>query len=152
MKNKDVNYFKLQAKNLYRDYQTKQPYIDDVDGQTYYQYSPKYFDIDQLFVDYDWDEENFSLMKAQHLIANMVGFNKWADLLKAQPEELELAHLLLDNQEKIHLEDWNMYMARIEYDNQVVLDPASKLEIFKKVFLEEDGHHSPFPPYKLSQK
>ena len=49
MKNKDVNYFKLQAKNLYRDYQTKQPYIDDVDGQTYYQYSPKYFDIDQLF-------------------------------------------------------------------------------------------------------
>lgn len=91
-------------------------------------------------------------MKAQHLIANLVGFNKWADLLKAKPEELELAHLLLDNQEKIHLEDWNMYVARIEYDNQVVLDPVSKLEIFKKVFLEEDGRRSSFPPYKISKK
>lgn len=70
----------------------------------------------------------------------------------SKPEELELAHLLLDNQEKIDLEDWNMYIARIEYDNHTVLDPASKLEIFKKVFLEEEGHHSPFPPYKISKE
>lgn len=152
MSNKQIEYFKLQAKNLYRDYKTQQSYIDETDGQSYYQYSPKYFDIELLFLELDWNEENFSLMKAQHLIANMVGFNKWADLLKANPEEQELAHLLLDNQEKIHLEDWKMYIDEIEHHNNVVLDSSSKLEIFKKVFLEEDGHHSTFPPYKISKK
>ena len=43
-----IDYFKLQAKNLLKDYQTKTPYIDEVDGLSYSSYSPKYFDIEPV--------------------------------------------------------------------------------------------------------
>jgi len=74
-------------------------------------------------------------MKAQHIIALMVGFHKWADLLKASEFELELAKLLVDNYNKVNVEDWEMYIAGVEGDNNVSIDPQSKLEIFKQVFL-----------------
>ncbi len=59
-----IEYFKLQAKNLFRDYKTKTSHVDEADGNSYYKYDPKYFDVDAIFVDYDWDEEAFSLMNA----------------------------------------------------------------------------------------
>ena len=71
-----IEFFKLQAKNLFRNYKTQTSYIDNVDGNSYYTYDPKYFDIERIFLEYDWDEENFSLMKAQHLFALMLGFEK----------------------------------------------------------------------------
>jgi len=144
-----IDYFKLQAKNLFKDYQTKTPYIED--GFSYFNYSPKHFDIDRIFVEYDWDEENFSLMKAQHLFALMVGFENWADLLKASDTELELAKLVWDNQHKISLEDWKMYIANVKWDNKITLDAAARLEIFRGVFADVDGHHNPFGDYRLSK-
>lgn len=48
-------YFKLQVKNLLKDYQTKTIYVDEVDGHSYFRYAPKYFDIDRIFSEYDWD-------------------------------------------------------------------------------------------------
>ena len=60
-----IEYFKLQAKNLFRDYKTQTSYIDYVDGNSYYKYDPKYFDVDSIFSDYHgffdegWDEEIF---------------------------------------------------------------------------------------------
>lgn len=74
-------------------------------------------------------------MNAQHIIACMLGFDNWTDLLKASEEELELARLLFDNQDKIHTEDWRMYIAGAERYNKTTFDPASRLEIFKHVFL-----------------
>lgn len=74
-------------------------------------------------------------MKAQHIIALMAGFNKWSDLLQASEIELELAKLLIDNHDRIHVEDWEMYIAGVERDNNGTFDPESKLEIFKQVFL-----------------
>jgi hypothetical protein len=145
-----IDYFKLQAKNLFKDYQTQSPYTDEVNGFSYFTYSPKYFDIDRIFVECDWDEEDFTLMKAQHLFAMMLGFESWADLLKASDTELELAKLLWDNQHKIHLEDWEMYIANVEFDNKITFDAAAKMEIFKRVFVEVDGHHSPFGDYRLN--
>lgn len=147
---KEIEYFKLQAKNLFRDYKTKTPYIDNVTGYTFYKYSPKYFDIDEIFLTFDWDEEHFTLMNAQHLIANIVGFNKWNDLLKATPAQLKLAKLLFDNQDKIYLAEWEMYIAQIEKDNNISLSDESKLEIFQKVFVEETGHQSYFPDFRLN--
>lgn len=91
-----ITYFKQQAKKLFKDYNTKTPYIDNVDGNSYYKYDPKYFDIDRIFCEYDCDEENFTLMNAQHLIAVMIGFRKWTELLKASEMELELAKLLFN--------------------------------------------------------
>jgi len=135
-----IEYFKLQAKNLFRDYKTQTSYIED--GDTYYKYAPKFFDIDGIIVDYDLDEENLSLMKLQHIIALMIGFEKWSDLLKASEAELELAKQLFDNQDKIFLENWEMMYG--EYDAE------SQLEIFKQVVLNGEEHYNPFPDYRLN--
>ena len=148
---KPIPFFKLQAKNLYRDYKTKKPYIDTVDGETYFDYSPPYFDVDRILLQYDWNEEKFSLMNAQHTIALMVGFRKWSDMLKASDEELELAKLLFDNQDKIGIEDWQMYVAGVENDNNTELSSQSMLEIFKLVFVDVDGHYNPFGDYRLNR-
>lgn len=101
-----TEFFKLQAKNLFRDYQTKEKVFDQVIGDYLYEYRPKYFDIDSLVLDFDIDEEGFSLMKAQHIIAQLIGFRKWTDLLSASEVGQELAKLLFDNQDKVSAEDW----------------------------------------------
>lgn len=145
-----ISYFKQQAKNLFKDYQTKIPYIDDIDGNTYYKYDPKYFDIDSILVDYDYDENNFSLMKAQHLIALMAGFDKWADFLTASQAELELAKALFDNPDKVDVEEWQSYIIGVESDNNIDFDPEAKLEILKHVFLNQVVF-SPFS-YRLKQQ
>lgn len=147
-----LSFFKLQAKNLLKDYRTRTLYVDKVDGYICYTYTPQYFDIGNIFVEYDWDEENFSLMKAQHLFACMLGFDKWGDLLKASDVELELAKLLWDNQHKIHLEDWRMYISRAEFENQTTFDAATKIQIFEQVFMNVDGHHSSFGDYRMNKK
>lgn len=147
-----IEYFKLQAKNLFRDYKTQSSYIDEVDGHSYYQYAPTYFDIDRIFLEYDWNEEKFSLMKAQHLIALMLGFPKWTDLLKASPARLELAALLFDNQHKISLEDWDDYIAHAEELNNMAFDDENRVKIFKEVFVKREGHHNPFGDYRLKKK
>ena len=144
-----TEFFKLQAKNLFRDYQTKTKIFDQEVGDYVYEYSPKYFDINTILSYYDIDEENFSLMKAQHFIAQLVGFRKWADLLNASKEEKELAKLLFDNQDKVSAEDWEMYIMGNERDNNITFDPESRLEIFKLVFENVEGHQSTFPDYRL---
>lgn len=129
-----VDFFKRQAKLLFKDYKTKTPYIDDLDGASYFKYDPKYFDVDGIILDYDFDEDDFSLMKAQHAIALMVGFGKWADLLKASEKELELTKLIFDS--KVSFEDWESYIAQIQNDNGAAFDAESRMEIFKSVFIE----------------
>lgn len=146
-----VDYFKLQAKNLLKDYKTQTPLYDESGRFIYYEYSPTYFDIDRIFLEYDWDEENFSLMKAQHLFANMLGFNKWSDLINAPIAELELAKLLWDNQDKIGLDDWNMYIIRAEAMNDHRFGAKERIEIFRQVFADVDGHHNPFGDYRLKR-
>ncbi|HET6995762.1 MAG TPA: hypothetical protein VFI06_12305 [Chitinophagaceae bacterium] len=142
-----IEFFKLQAKNLFKDYQTKKKSPDAAIGD--YEYDPKYFDIESLILDYDINEDDFSLMKAQHYIAILVGFKKWTDLLKASDAEQELAKLLFDNQHKVSAEDWEMYIHGTERDNNMTFDPDTRLEIFKTVFENVEGHESTFPDYRL---
>lgn len=129
-----TEFFKLQAKTLFRDYQTKKKSPDAAIGD--YEYNPKYFDIGGVILYFDLDEDDFSLMKAQHIIANMVGFSKWAELAKASEPELELAKLLFDNQDSVSPDDWQMYIFGTERDNNTTFDPETRLEIFKLVFLD----------------
>lgn len=151
---KPIDYFKLQAKNLHRDYKTQTSYYDTVLSRHLYRYSPKYFDIDRLITDDEVDENNFTLMKAQHIIAQWVGFSKWTEMLKASDIELELAKLLFDNMHKISVEEWNDYIFGVESDNNVTFDFEGRLEIFKQVFVHVDGHQSFYTDYRLgpSQK
>ncbi|MDF3076890.1 MAG: hypothetical protein K0S09_779 [Sphingobacteriaceae bacterium] len=146
-----IDFFKLQAKNLHKDYKTQTSYFDTEVNDYRYQYNPRYFDIDGLFLDFDVDEDNFSLMKAQHLIAKLAGYYKWTDLSKASTEELELAKLLFDNMHKISAEDWEFYILGAERDNNTTFDAETKLEIFTQVFAEVDEHENPFGDYRLNR-
>ncbi|MBO9199423.1 MULTISPECIES: hypothetical protein [Niastella] len=147
-----TEFFKLQAKNLFRDYQSKTKVFDQVIGDFLYEYSPKYFNIASIVLYFDIDEEDFSLMKAQHIIAKIIGFRKWTDLLNASEVEQELAKLLFDNQDKISAEDWEMYILGAERDNNTTFDPDTRLEIFKQVFANVEGHVSTFPDYRLHKQ
>lgn len=144
-----ITFFKLQAKNLFKDFKTKSPVFDEVINDYLYEYTPQYFDIDRIILEYDVNEDKFTLMKAQHIISNMAGFSKWADLLNCSPSELELAKLLFDNQHKIHIEEWFMYVDRTELENSTTFDAESRLEIFKEVFVNVDGHYNSFGDYRL---
>jgi hypothetical protein len=142
-----IEFFKLQAKNLFKDYQTKKQSSGATIGD--YEYYPKYFDIHSIILYFDIDEDDFSLMKAQHIIAQIVGFRKWTDMVKATQPELELAKMLFDNQDKISAEDWEMYIQGNERENNITFDPDTRLEIFKLVFENVEGHVSTFPDYRL---
>jgi hypothetical protein len=144
-----TEYFKLQAKNLLKDYKTRKP--NPKDG--IYEYNPKFFNIAGIFLDLDLNDDKsdfkFTLMNSQHVIAQLAGFSKWDDLLKANPIELELAHLLYDNAHKISLEEWEWYIRENERENSMKFNSETKLEIFKQVFLNSDGHRSDTVPYRI---
>ncbi|RUA16017.1 MAG: hypothetical protein DSY83_06450 [Flavobacteriia bacterium] len=146
-----IDYFKTQAKKLFKDYRTQSTYTDEVGGFNYFTYSPKFFDIDRIFLEYDWDEENFTLMKAQHLFALLVGFEQWGDLVQASSDELELAKLLWENQHKIHLEEWGDYISQVEADKGIKLTASERLDLFANLFVKVDEHSSPFGDYRLKE-
>ncbi len=133
-----IDYFKLQAKNLHRDFKTQIPIADKSKGIFKYEYLPKYFQIYDIITDFDIDEENFTLMNAQHVIAKIAGFDKWGTLIKTSPSELELAKLLFEHQDRIDLNSWNFYISDAQSMNEHELDAESQIEIFKQVVIEEN--------------
>ena len=102
-----ISYFKLQAKNLCRDFKTQK-----LDSDGIYYYSPRFFeDIEDLIGYCDIDENSFGLMKAQHLVAFLAGFDKWSDLIHASDDGLELGKLLFEHRHQyggMIREDWDM--------------------------------------------
>lgn len=136
-----IKFFKHQAKNLYKDLKTQYTYIDDVDGETYVGFKSTYFDIDQLFL--DWDEEpskEYTLTQAQHLFAQMMDFNKWFDLINAPEKQLELLVLLF--KEKIHPEEWSMCVIGMEEENDYSLSLTSdyvfQISVLEQVYSGKD--------------
>ena len=91
-----LDYFKLQAKNLFKDYKTR--FFNE--ESKLYEYKSKYFDIGRIFIDFDFpdykDDFTFTLMNAQHLIAKIIRLDNWSELLALKEEELRLAHRRLD--------------------------------------------------------
>lgn len=147
---KHIAYFKLQAKNLHKDYKTRVPCLDKVGSNSSYEYVPQYFDIESILHDYECDEDNFTLMKAQHVVALMSGFDKWADMLKASELELELAKLLFDNQDKTDVENWRIHLVNAEIANNTIFSPEVRLEFFKHFFLYGNFDNS-LPDYRLKK-
>lgn len=145
-----IDYLKLQAKNLHRDFRTQKPYTDSSLGENLFEYSPKHFDIDAIITDFNLNEQSFTLMNAQHVIANLAGFRKWNDLIKVSEAAQELGKLIFDNRHKIRNEEWEIYIRRIEVENNVILDDDDKLDIFKTIFAEVDGHQADGYDYRLN--
>ncbi|NBL65951.1 hypothetical protein GV828_12145 [Flavobacterium sp. NST-5] len=133
-----IDYFKLQAKNLHKDFKTKSPVLDKTTTDFLYKYTPKYFDIEMIIADFGIDEDNFSLMNAQHVIAKIANFDKWADLLKASAAELELAKLMYDYQNKVDKVGWYFYIQNAQSMNEVELDTEIQVDIFKQMVIEEN--------------
>jgi hypothetical protein len=149
---KTVEYFKLQAKNLHKDFKTQNSYFDPTYGHDVYEYAPKFFDVDSLALDFDIDEDNFTLMNAQHYIARLAGFRKWTDMLKASPSAIELSKLLFDNMHKVSVIEWDIYISSEERDKGFQFDDEFKLDIFKAVFDEVDSHQSDGIDYRLQRE
>ncbi len=126
-----LEYFKQQSKNLFRDWKSRAEVVED-DGFSYYKYEPKFFDVEDILFHFEIDEEKFSLMKAQHLVARIAGFRKWNDLIKVSSKELELAKIVFDNCSKdmMLFDDWECY----RNSEFALLDIESKIEAAKHFF------------------
>ncbi len=127
-----IGYFNLQAHRLFEDWETHQPYIDDIDGFTYYKYNPKYFDVDDIIVSFDLDEEKVTLEEAKNVIAYFAGFNEWNKLINASESELKLAKKLFDNRDIISIDDWIMFLGNAEELNnypKYFSDPETQLAL-----------------------
>jgi hypothetical protein len=148
---KTINYLKLQAKNLHRDFKTQKTYFDSSLGVNLFEYAPKFFDVDALVTDFSIDEKHFKLMNAQHIISKLAGFEKWTEMLKASDSALELSVLLFDNMHKIKHEEWKIYIFNLEDENNVILDDEDRMDIFKLVFADVDGHQSDGYDYRLTK-
>ena len=144
------DFFKLQAKNLHRDYKTQKTVLNE-NGESYLEYEPKFFDIDAIFEDYEIDNEDFSLMSAQHLVAKMLRFNKWSDLINATKPEIELARLKFVNQNKIPLVEWDIQVAGVEREHHMVFDPEDELNYYKHCLSHYDESVLFFPTYLLEK-
>ncbi len=83
-----IDYFKLQAKNLLKDYSTR--FFDNEKGR--YMYQSKYFDVATVFSDFGYPDNRedfeFTLMQAQHVVSKIAGFSKWAEMIGASEKEL----------------------------------------------------------------
>ena len=105
-----ISYFKLQAKNLFHD--IKLDFMQDGDD---YVCAPRFFDVNAIVSDFDVDIDDFSLMKAQHIIAKMVGMDSWKDLISATDTVLEQKKIVLDTsnyklwRQKIYNIDLSLY-------------------------------------------
>lgn len=155
-----IAFLKLQTKNLFRDYKTQTSYDDAVLGKSY-TYTPKHFDIGRILSDFKhvleechWDEGSLSLMNIQHIFANMRGFEKWADLVKAHEAEPELGKLLFDNQEKISVDAWRWQVSTKEHYKKAALTPDERLAMLKEYLLQANKGVSKtyFLDYRLNTR
>lgn len=129
-----IDFFKLQSKNLHRDFKRRKLVFNNEFGELSYEYEPKHFDIELVIYDFNLDEENFTLMNAQHVIAQMAGFEKWAVLIKASEPDLKIAKILYEHQDIIDLLMWENYIIEAERINQTNFDSETKLTICEQVF------------------
>lgn len=146
-----IEYLKLQAKNLHKDFKTQTSSFDPKLRRNVYEYDPRFFKIDLLADDFNINEENFKLGNAQHVIAKLCGLEKWNDLSKASPTKIELSILLYTNMDRVEVRDWDEYVSRIETENKVKLDDEFKLQIFTEVFLEGEQDIY-YDDYRLSKE
>ena len=91
-----IKYFKSQAKKFYKDFQTQYTKENDY----IYSYKPKVLpDIDDNIVTFDIDEDDFSLMKAQHIVAYLAGFENQNELIHANIYKQEIGYYLVSAQQ-----------------------------------------------------
>jgi hypothetical protein len=136
-----IDYFIHQAENLFKEYQERTTYVDKFDGNSYYDYKSNYshLDFNNIVCVYDINEDNFTLQEAQNIIADICGYEKWEDLLGLSDTRFEITKLILENSKEHNLiiDDWEMYLHGIKYDNDI--DDELELELLKKYLSNQDS-------------
>lgn len=74
----NISYYKLQAKNLFHDIK-----LDFMQDDENYIFASKFFEVNTVVTDFDVECDDFSLMKAQHVIAKMSGLKRETIFLNA---------------------------------------------------------------------
>ena len=129
-----IDYFKSQAKKFYKDFKTQ--YVDENDEYGIYYYRPKFWpDLDEIILSFDIDEDHFSLMKAQHIVAYLADFRSLNELIHASEARLEIGYYLLERRENNFLEEWQWYKSYAKLDR---FNEDETLEIFKQVYLNSN--------------
>lgn len=111
----NLEFFKKEAKNLLKDWKTRTKTVES-DGSVAYSYSPKFYDVKDLFLSYEFSdkyEQDIKLSRAQHLVAKIADFKKWNELIQASQERLELAELLVRQAKNDFNDDYN---GRVPFD------------------------------------
>lgn len=129
-----IEYFKKQAKKLYSDYKTQHTSENYEDGSPLYSYDPKYFDIDEIIYDFNngyEGEDKFTLMKLQHIIAQMAGYKSWGELIKLPTDKLSIAKITLE--EVLNDYRWEELPTPEEYFLQKEADLEANKEIYEEV-------------------
>ena len=131
-----IEFFKRQAKNLLKDYNSR-VFNEE---EEFYEYTPRFFhDISSIACEFGINEDgSFTLMNAQHIIAQLAGFYKWNELIQSSEAALEIGKLLLINRNHNRwfniVDDWKRY----ESQNLQGFDDYAKLDVFQRVFLGQD--------------
>lgn len=115
---KNIDYFKLQAKNLYHDFQ-----LDFMQEGDTYIINSRFFNVNAVVNDFDIQPDQFTLMKAQHVIALMVGMSSWKELIEAPKDVLEQKKVILNTSDyKLHRQKvYNIDLSKYEVISKGVL-------------------------------
>ncbi|MBO4439726.1 MAG: hypothetical protein J5798_10280 [Spirochaetaceae bacterium] len=133
----NLEFFKNEAKKFLKDWRTQTQTVGS-DGAISYHYDWMFYDVGDLFFYYeldDKDEQNIKLARAQHYIANMLGYKKWDNLIHASDTELELAEFLLRHFKNAQdVQGWQetlMFTGIEQYGEEAVLEYAKQYYMLK---------------------
>lgn len=138
-----LSYLKDLALELYEVWKNRE--LEDEEETDYgdvikwYHYDSNDWDVLGIIVDFDFDEENFTIENAKAVVAYYAGDYEWERLEKASASELALAKALVDNRRMVFVEDWIMYIGSCEDLNHKVFDADMKLALFESYYLPELG-------------
>ena len=133
---KNIDFFKKQAKYLVEDWKTRtiNPGLnDEFEGEPYL-YDSRHFDMYYLSKIYELGD-NFSLQKAQHIIAQMAGFKKWDELSNSNEDELSIARIRFMHLSEWDKPNWELYCKTVKWD-KVPLEskfPIIKQQLYNKM-------------------
>ncbi len=155
----NIAYFKRESKKLFKDYKTQYAYFDPDSGEKCYGYVPKFFDLENIFLDFEFseiEEENFCLMKVQNLIARLLAFDKWQEILDASGYELELSRLIWENRDCVGPVGWSYIVMEMEERSGIDMNTEDQIIALKSA-IEGDKNsfnwtEDDFPNYHLDNR
>lgn len=114
---KNIEFFKKQAKDLLKDWNSRQENPgtnDEFEGEPFV-FDAKFFDMYNMIQNFDFGDD-FCLQRAQHIIAQMAGFSKWDDLQKSNEDELALARIQFLHIDFATINSWKKYRDSNEWE------------------------------------